>query len=80
MQDLREVDEFRTKMEVVNEVFRGGGGRHKFAYDYETLESLLKRAGFRGISRKTFGESDLAELAIDRQHHARESLYVEAAK
>ncbi len=80
MRHLRDTRQYQTKMEVVNEVFRGGGWRHKFAYDYETLECVVKRAGFRSVSRKKFGESAHPDLAIDRSHHSRESLYVEAVK
>jgi predicted SAM-dependent methyltransferase len=69
----------RTKMEAVNEVFRGGW-RHKFAYDFETLAELLRDAGFREVTRSGFAASRLPDLAIDRPEHARESLYVEALK
>lgn len=70
---------FATKMELVNEVFRQGG-EHKFAYDYETLELQLKRAGFTRVSRSQFGESADPKLLLDFTHRACESLYVEARR
>lgn len=79
MRKLRRCDTFATKMEVLNEVFRQGI-QHKFAYDYETLESLLLRCGFRQVKRKEYGQSDLDVLGIDQQSRAAESLYVEATK
>jgi predicted SAM-dependent methyltransferase len=69
-----------TKMEAVNQAFRGGGWFHKYAYDYETLERALEDAGFPTVRRSEFGTSALPELAIDRPEHAKESLYVEAIK
>jgi predicted SAM-dependent methyltransferase len=79
MRKLRSCDRFRTKMEVMNQVFRQGI-QHKFAYDYETLAALCRRAGFAKVERMAFGHSTISELAIDQPRRAAESLYVEATK
>lgn len=70
---------YETRMELVNEVFRQGG-EHKFAYDCETLELLLKKAGFAQVRRLQFGESAEPKLLLDFDHRASESLYVEARR
>jgi predicted SAM-dependent methyltransferase len=70
---------FRTKMEVVNEMFRQGG-EHFFAYDYETLELLLRESGFERISRSAYGESADARLLLDLAYRQPGSLYVEAIR
>jgi predicted SAM-dependent methyltransferase len=70
---------YRTKLELINQVFRQGHA-HKYAYDYETLEFLLHRYGFSQVERREFGQSRLAELFIDQPRRASESLYVEAVK
>jgi len=79
MRKLRGCGDFRTKMEVVNEVFRQGI-QHKFAYDYETLAELCRRAGFSRVERAAFQRSSMPALAIDQPRRAAESLYVEATK
>ena len=68
-----------TPMAMLNHVFHQGG-EHHFAYDYETLEWVLNEAGFADVRRSAYGKSADPLLAIDRQEHARYSLYVEAAK
>ncbi len=68
-----------TLMEIVNEHFRQVG-QHRFSYDYETLERLLREIGFEDVSESAFGESRLAGLAIDSPERAAESLYVEAVR
>lgn len=68
-----------TKMELINELFRQGF-QHRFAYDYETLELLLRRSGFETVRRQRFGCSVMPELAIDLPERAAESLYTEAIK
>ncbi len=44
-------------------------GSHKFGYDYETLRSLLRRAGFRRIERSAYMRSRDAALRIDDASH-----------
>jgi predicted SAM-dependent methyltransferase len=68
-----------TPMAMLNHVFHQGG-EHHFAYDYETLEWVLKKAGFADVCRSAYGKSADPRLAIDRQEHAQYSLYVEAMK
>lgn len=70
---------YRTRMELINEVFRQGD-EHKFAYDYETLEMLLLQARFAKVVRSSFGVSLNSELALDLPHRQTESLYVEAVR
>ena len=69
----------KTKMELVNVVFRQFG-QHKFAYDLETLELLLRQAGFIRVERSSCGVSREPGMAIDQVARAHESLYVEASK
>jgi len=70
---------YRTRMELINQVFRQGTD-HKFAYDWETLQMLLKEHGFSDVTLQTFGCGKSAELCIDRPERASESLYVEAVR
>jgi len=70
---------YRTKMELVNMVFRQGH-HHKYAYDYETVDFVLRRYGFSQVSRQPYRRSLLPELAIDDPGRASESLYVDASK
>lgn len=70
---------YNTKMELINEVFRQGG-EHKFAWDYETLSYVLKKAGFSKVSKKRYMDSNDNKLAIDMEARRYESLYVEALK
>ncbi len=70
---------FNTKMEVLNAVFRQYF-EHKFAYDFPTLEFLLRRYGFSEVENQSFSRSTLPELAIDSADRVSESLYVEAVK
>lgn len=68
-----------TKMELVNQVFRQGY-EHKYAYDWHTLQHAMQTFGFPRVIRQEFGQSELPELALDRQVRRSESLYVEAIK
>ena len=70
---------YKTKMELINVVFRQFG-EHKFAYDYETLYFSLKEAGFGKVEKMEFGKSNMPELIIDLKVRESESLYVEAIK
>jgi predicted SAM-dependent methyltransferase len=67
-----------TPMMIVNRVFRDYG--HQFAYDYKTLEVMLKRVGFVDIRQETFLSGRDKALLIDSKKRAHESLYVEASK
>lgn len=66
-----------TPMMEINRVFRGHG--HLFAYDYITLETTLKRAGFVDIRKESFMRGRDSALVIDSEHRAYSSLYVEAS-
>jgi predicted SAM-dependent methyltransferase len=68
-----------TRMTMVNHVFHQEG-EHYFCYDFETLEYILKQAGFRSVRKVAYRVSDDPELCLDRQEHAKYSLYVEAQK
>ena len=70
---------YHTKMELINTVFRQGA-EHKWAYDAETLCFLLSYFGFADPKPWGYRESQLPELAIDREVRKPESLYVEARK
>jgi predicted SAM-dependent methyltransferase len=74
---LREVVPFRTLMEVVNFHFRQSG-QHRFSYDFETLSGLLGDCGFDAVDQMAFRSSAMAELEIDSDSRAPESLVVEA--
>lgn len=70
---------YRTRMEVVNAVFRQRS-EHKYAYDAETLMLDLEAAGFTSVHQQAFGRSLVPEAAIDSPERAPESLYVEGVK
>ncbi len=61
---------------------------HKYAYDFETLERLLKAAGFQSVQRSAFQDSADPELQIDahsavagaQYDNQQFSLFVEAQK
>jgi len=70
---------YHTKMEVINEVFRQAY-EHKYAYDHETIEFLLKRYGFGQVIHQRFNQSLIPELRLDQPERASESLYIEGQK
>lgn len=70
---------YRTRMELINAVFRQFG-EHLFAYDAETLEATLRAAGFEQVGEKRYGQGAMADLCIDRADRAGESLYMEAVR
>ena len=53
-----------TKMESINFHFRQKG-QHQFAYDFETLEKILRQSGFVDIERSFYNRSDYEELRVD---------------
>jgi len=67
-----------TPMMAVNRIFRSYG--HRFAYDFETIASLLKYVGFVDVYRRDFGVGGNELLLIDSEYRAPQSLYVEAVK
>jgi predicted SAM-dependent methyltransferase len=76
---IMSASDFRTKMEVVNAHFRQGG-QHRFSYDYETLSRLLQDNDLTEINERAYRSSSVAELEIDSEERASESLVVEAAR
>lgn len=70
---------YKTRMEVINFVFRQWS-EHKFAYDFETLKFVIEAGGFTEVKKQEFGQSYLSELLIDRASRVPESLYIEAIK
>jgi predicted SAM-dependent methyltransferase len=79
LSDVHFGSKYNTKMELLNVVFRQYF-EHKFAWDYESLEFVLRQYGFPTVQRQSFGQSLLKGLAIDMAERASESLYVEAVK
>jgi predicted SAM-dependent methyltransferase len=67
-----------TRMLAVNDVFRQGG-QHQFAYDFETLASLLRSAGYEDVRQVDFNRSRYEWFNFDSPARAGESLYVEAS-
>ena len=70
---------YRTKMELINMLFRQGF-EHKYGYDFETLSFVLKKYGFDEVIHQTYGKSKMPELNLDQEQRASESLYIEAVK
>jgi hypothetical protein len=70
---------YQTQMQLVNAVFRQHG-EHKYAYDEETLQLILRPAGFSRVLPQRFGISIDRDMAPDSEARKTESLYVEAVK
>lgn len=68
-----------TPMHILNHSFHQEG-EHLFGYDFETMQWLLRKAGFATIEKMAFRESLDPELAIDQEEHRKYSLYVDAVK
>jgi len=62
-----------TRLHSINYHFRQGS-EHKYAYDLETLTTLLSESGFVGIERSEFDPS------LDSEHRKLGTLYVNASK
>jgi len=54
-------------------------GEHRSAYDFKTLEIMLKRAGFADIKKASFKQGRDSMLLIDLEFRKPHSLYVEAS-
>jgi len=70
---------FSTQMDIINHIFRQGE-EHMYAYDFETISLLLKRAGFDKVGKSEFGISLDPRLTDDMPINKLHSLYVEAIK
>jgi predicted SAM-dependent methyltransferase len=67
-------------MEAVNSYFRQRY-EHQIAYDEELLVQQISLAGFKRVSRVSFGKGDVSgAVIIDNEKYEWESLYVEAVK
>jgi len=78
--DLNDLPEgFYTAMDIINHIFRQSG-EHMYAYDFQTLSLLLKRAGFSNIRKTEFHLSCDPHLTRDSWPNSPHSLYVEAVK
>jgi hypothetical protein len=71
-------ERYATKMEMINAVFRQSG-KHRYAYDAETLLLTLREAGFADAVYCLYGESRNG-MPPDRIERRSESLYVEGIK
>ena len=72
-------EHFDTKVAVLNHIFRQDG-EHKYAYDFEALNYVLVKQGFRNITRQEFRQSLDDKLRDDQENHSNHSLYVECIK
>jgi predicted SAM-dependent methyltransferase len=70
---------YQTKMQLMNAVFRQVYD-HKYAYDEETLVSVMREAGFADVVVQQFGMSIDPKMAPDTKERRTESLYVEGIK
>jgi predicted SAM-dependent methyltransferase len=66
-----------TPLLAVAEVAHSHG--HRSVWDAETLELLLREAGFTDVRRRDFGDSAL-QPAPDTEHRAPESVYAEGVR
>jgi predicted SAM-dependent methyltransferase len=71
--------ELPTKLDVVNHVFHQGH-EHRWGYDFESLSSRLRSAGFERVEKMSYRKSLDPQLGEDRELHAPYSLYVDAVK
>jgi len=55
--------------------------KHRWMYDFETLESCLREVGFKNIRKKSFQQSESSELsAMDNKELEYCTLYIEGEK
>jgi len=69
---------YSCKMEALNHVFLQGY-EHFGGWDFDRLQLVLQKAGFKMINRVKFNEGSFPEI-IDREFHQSNGLYVEAMK
>lgn len=63
----------RTRLEHINYHFRQDG-EHRFAYDFETIEKLLREVGFLDVQQVAY------DPALDSKHRQVGSLFISARK
>lgn len=70
-----------TSISLVNTMMRENGF-HRYAYNFDELEKVLKQAGFAEVRPSALGASQHQDLNLDLNNGQRdlESLYVEAVK
>lgn len=71
--------QYHTKLEALNVAFRQGH-QHRWMYDFEGLDFVLRRYGFAEVVQQSFGKSRSRELCVDDPERAPASLYVEAIR
>src|SRR5688500_4198679 len=72
--------ELRTKIEIINQMFRMGGD-HRFAWDFETMSLVLRQSGFERGEESTAGDVPSKwNIDGDDWWRVHESLYVNAYK
>jgi predicted SAM-dependent methyltransferase len=67
-----------SAMMHVNRCFRDFG--HLYAYDFETLQYFLSKAGFTSVEHSSYKNGGDPALLLDSEERALESLYIEAIK
>ncbi|WP_338767944.1 methyltransferase domain-containing protein [Bernardetia sp. ABR2-2B] len=72
-------EEAPTAAYLLNHVFRQDG-EHKFAYDFETLKHVVKKAGFSKVIHQKWKVSIDDKLKDDLENHRPYSLYVDCIK
>ena len=70
---------FQSEMDILNHIFHQGG-EHRHAYDFKSLEIMLRSTGFKTVQKVEFAVSSDPELRHDLPNHKNHSLYVEAIK
>lgn len=53
--------------------------RHKYMYDFEMLSAILKKIGYRSISKEKYREGEIPDLEL-LDNRPEDSLYIEATK
>jgi len=71
--------DFDNPIYILNHVIRQDG-EHKFGYDFEALQSIVRKAGFSEIIKQSFGVSSDPLLCADLENHKNYSLYVDCIK
>jgi predicted SAM-dependent methyltransferase len=69
----------KTPMDLLNHTFRQDG-EHKFGYDFETLNIIVKNNGFKKCIQQQFQRSIDNNLINDLVNHKPYSLYVDCVK
>ena len=82
-QDREKFNGLYSPILSVNRIFyqdRGSSYGHRFMYDFQLLDLLMRDCGFDSVGRRDFNQGADRALLIDTPSRACESLYVEGAK